>query len=199
MQHVHLPGLLTFALVLRLGAAASIPKESAPSDRVGDGASVLIDDGQAPDHAHNTSAATSQAGGLIFPDAETSTSRSDKYAANIAQSGGPVLGFPRQTQEAHSSALAFPPKDEDDDVNASPTDATSPPPPLVYPNVSSALPVELDEPEPTSSPAPNVTTTMRPLREPESLLIPTTDATGKPLCLSSPSDTFCEAVKDYPK
>lgn len=39
----------------------------------------------------------------------------------------------------------------------------------------------------------------KPLREPDSILIPSIDATGKPLCLSNPSDTFCESVPEYPK
>lgn len=31
------------------------------------------------------------------------------------------------------------------------------------------------------------------------VLIPDLDAEGNPLCLSSPSDTFCESVPDYPR
>jgi hypothetical protein len=73
---------------------------------------------------------------------------------------------------------------------------------IIFP-LSSNQTVESDDVEfsdtTTQEPSVEVFTSSKPLREPNGILIPSIDAAGRPLCLSDPSDTFCENVSDYPK
>lgn len=177
-----------------------IPLESVRGDRVGDGGAV-IEDSSSRIHYVNTTRDSSR---LVYPtDGDGNQQHTaDNYVSRHRPSHESLpLDYPTTS---YTDALTFPSSTSSSfavyDVDSSDTSGTE--------AASDTLPTDRPKfylPETTTNNASTVlpfvsaTTTEKPLRDRNSILIPSTDQLGRPSCLLNPTDTYCEAVSNYPK
>ncbi|KAI1291913.1 Protein spaetzle [Halotydeus destructor] len=180
----HVFGIIICALVLCLYSSNGHPVEqqSVRDDRVGDGQVPIIYDETPSADASSIAEQSNKSQQFIYPESSDGQTSANYVSKQLERN----VDFPDDVEKTSLPLEMTTQRDEA----------------LTGANESEPCTTTVDQ-DGAIQYAPHVdnitSTTSRPFREPENLLLPSMDSTGKPECLRSPTDTYCETVPNYPK